>query len=358
MRDFVRPLAWTASALCALCVAGGSRAEDAPVARPADETVEAIEARKLFLEGRTLLEQGQARAACDSLRRSHDLVPALATLLNLGLCYAHAGRLATAHEYYRQAEVMATLVRDARRRDFAHDAAAALAARRASLTLRIEGRHDPALQVQLDDSLKPREVWEHPMYIDAGEHRISVQSTDEQTWHGSVTVVDGSKHVLVIPEFQRRPASAPPPAPAELQGAPETVPSKVAPKAQTREPALRYDTGSSTTGRIVALSVGGAGVIALGTSLAYAIAARTKFDDSNDFHCRPSSGTCSPEGLRLRERAQADAGLSTAFAIGGGAAVLGGFVLWFVLQPDESGSLPFEVDVRRDAVTASWTARL
>src|SRR4051794_28883968 len=62
------------------------------------ETFEAITARKLFLEGRALLERQQFAPACERLERSHKLVPTLGTLLNLGLCHSFSGHLATAHE--------------------------------------------------------------------------------------------------------------------------------------------------------------------------------------------------------------------------------------------------------------------
>jgi Tfp pilus assembly protein PilF len=96
----------------------------------------------LFLQGRKLINEGQPAEACIALERSQKLVPTIGTLLNLGMCHSYAGHLATAHDYYRQAEVLATLQRDARRREHAHNEAAALAARRASLTLRIPAAAD------------------------------------------------------------------------------------------------------------------------------------------------------------------------------------------------------------------------
>src|SRR5262245_48244210 len=160
--------------------ARGSVAQEAPapapdsrsvVREPSPETAdpaspETLSADKLFLEGRALIRQGKPQDACPMLERSHRLQPTLATLLNLGLCHRYSGHLATPHEYYRQAEVKATLENDSKRRDFAHEEAAALSTQRASLTLRISGNQDATLAVRIDDVVQPREVWERPMFID------------------------------------------------------------------------------------------------------------------------------------------------------------------------------------------------
>ncbi len=328
-----------------------------PTLDSTEESVEVLEARELFLQGRKLLEQGLPAEACQPLERSQKLVPTIGTLLNLGMCHSHAGHLATAHDYYRQAEVLATLQRDARRREHAHNEAAALAARRATLTLRVPAGPDAELQVRVDGVVQPYEVWSNPMYIDAGEHRIAVQSSDEQAWQGSVFIVDGNKHVVVIPEFQPPPAASGArtelvsPAPASERAAPAS-------SVVTAQASLQRDSEGLTTTQHVALGVGGAGLAALGASVVYTIAALSTYDDSSPL-CR-TNDVCTPKGVQLREDARAHATRATVLGIAGGVAVAGGVVLWFLGKPLHADLSETQVSISAgpDAITASITRPL
>jgi tetratricopeptide (TPR) repeat protein len=333
----------------------GAALENAGADAAADD---GLNARKLFLEGRALLERGQAQAACQLLERSHQLAPTLGTLLNLGLCHRYSGRLATAHDYYRRAEVMATLAGDTERREFAHNEAAAIAAQRATLTLRVSGDPAVALDVRLDDVSEPREVWERPMFIDAGEHRISVQAPDapdQPGWQGVVTVVDGGRHLLVIPDL--RPQSA------EANAAPEmAAPLSVRALATRAEPAAaaaepKTDSGLNA-GRVVALSLAGAGLAALGVGLAYGVAAHSSYSKSVSL-CQPDTDVCTSRGVGLRDDAQADASVATALSVAGGAALLSGIVVWFLAQPSApEREKPLALAVSPSSVTAEWRCSL
>jgi hypothetical protein len=311
---------------------------------------DSLPADKLFLEGRTLLRQGQPQEACRMLERSHRLAPTLATLLNLGLCHRASAHLATAHDYYRQAEVKATLDGDAKRRDFAHDEAAALSTLRASLTLRISGIPNAPIEVRIDDVVQPREVWERPMFIDAGEHRIAVRVGEKSTWEGFVQVIDGNKHVIVIPEF--KPEGSLPAMRNELSAPVVTPPP--APVSSDRP----EDDSAPNTARVVAVSVAGAGLAALGVSLVYTILASGTFEESDDAqHCSAETQVCDARGLQLREEAQTQAMYATVFGISGAVALAGGVALWFLSarEPREAphGSLSFQAGPH--AVAGSWT---
>jgi hypothetical protein len=341
--------------LCSAWLCATAHAQDetkTPSQDPTEESVEVLEARELFLRGRKLINEGQSAEACIAFERSQKLVPTIGTLLNLGMCHSDAGRLATAHDYYRQAEVLATLQRDSRRREHAHNEAAALAPRRASLTLRIPVAADAQLDVRVDDAPLPREVWSNPMYIDAGEHRISVETGDHQVWRGSVLIVDGNKHVIVIPEF--RPPAAAGGARAEAvspaQAAEVAAPTSSLVKAH---PELQHDTEGLGTTRSVALGIGGAGLAALGAGLVFTLRARSTYDDSSS-ECR-SNDVCSPKGLALRDDAFADANRATVFGIAGGAAVVSAVVLWFVGKPSEPR---LSLKATPNAVTATFVRPL
>jgi hypothetical protein len=335
------------------CTAG--HAQDAPKPQspdPTEESVEVLEARQLFLQGRKLINEGQPAEACVALERSQKLVPTIGTLLNLGMCHSYSGHLATAHDYYRQAEVLATLQKDASRRELAHNEAAALAPRRASLTLRIPTAPNTELEVRVDDAPLPRQVWSNPMYIDAGEHRISVETVDHQLWQGSVLIVDGNKHVIVIPEF--RPPKAAGDSRVETvspaQAAEASAPSSSIVKAH---PELVRDSEGLGTTRYVALGLGGAGLAALGATLVLTLRARGTYDDA-DPECRPN-GVCTNRGLALRKDAIADANRATGFGIAGGVAVVAAAVLWFAGKPAEP---TLSLNASPSAVTATITRPL
>jgi len=325
-----------------------------------------IEARKLFLEGRALLDQGQAHSACELLERSYKLVQALGTLLNLGLCHRYSGRMATAHDYYRQAEVAATLLGDTVRREFAHDEAASIAARRATLTLRISSEATAGLEVLLDEVPKARQLWSRPMFIDAGEHRILVRAPHKEVWQGTVSVTDGGQHLVVIPELgpqsdeasgSSEPSRRPVPPP---RGSPELESRSLILMPNTREPHRDADSMFSTS-RVAALSVGGAGVLSLGAGLAYAIAAQVAFDESEErcTELRTAPDRCSATGLQRRDDAHSYAARATVLAVSGGAAVLGGIVIWLLAppgSPETARSLTYTTD--RHGIAAHWTIPL
>jgi hypothetical protein len=309
---------------------------------PAEQSTDALIATKLFLEGRALLNQNKPQEACPLLERSHQIAPSLATLLNLALCHEYNGRLATAHEYYRRAETMATLAGDPKRQEFAHDAAAALAARRASLVLQFSGKTQLKGEVKIDDVPQPQEVWSEPMFLDAGEHQVAVRATGYGPWRGSVVLQDGGKHVLVIPELQPRKAALPPSAAPPQPG-----------RAVAKAPA---DPGPNTA-RIVAYSVGGAGIAALGVSAIFAVMARSKYDDSKP-DCR-SNDICNGRGVRLRDAALADASVSTVLAIAGGTVLVGGLVTWLLAAPGtRTESRQLSILAGRDVIGAQWRTAL
>lgn len=319
------------------------------------DSVEAIEARKLFLEGRALLNQNRPREACESLEKSYKIAHTLGALLNLGLCHSYNGHLATAHEYYRKAEIMATLQNDPRR-EFAHNEAAALAPRRATLTLRVHDK-DAALEVRLDDIPRARESLDYPIYIDGGEHRVAVYEDGKQRWQGTVLVVDGNKHVLEIPMIGAGAKSTvPSPPPDRASEAPPSSYEEMLVERKAVAENTTHTSGLGTT-RIVALSVGGAGVAALGASLIYTLAASRSFDDSNRGPCSSSTDICTPKGLALRDDALAHATRATIFGVAGTAALAAGVVLWLIAAPDVEKPPPLAIEAVPQTVSVRWTAR-
>ncbi|HET8938904.1 MAG TPA: tetratricopeptide repeat protein [Polyangiales bacterium] len=285
------------------------------------------QAKTLFFEAKKLREAGQLAAACATYQRSLSLNPTLGTLLNLGWCERERGHVVTAHDYYRRAEVLATLIGDTKRREGAHAEAAALAPLRATLWLRLPNS-SADLEVRIDDVPQPREVWSHPMFIDAGEHSVSIRAPEHEPFKESVRVQNGVRAVLLVPDLQRLPAA--PLVAAEPAPKPSTM---VSPEVLALHQSRQRQQQELGAMRIAAFGVGGAGVVSLGVGLLFGQLAKNANDDSQQY-CRMS---CSDQGRMLRETAFSHATRSTVLSVAGGVALASGVALWLLAPaPDVS----------------------
>jgi hypothetical protein len=285
------------------------------------------EAKRLFFEAKKLRDAQQLRAACDTFQRSLTLNPTLGTLLNLGFCQRALGNVVTAHDYYRRAEILATLTGD-KRQEAAHAEAAALAPLRATLWLQLPNANASELEVRIDDVPQPREVWAHPMFIDAGAHTVSIRAADHEPFRDRVRVQNGVRAVLVIPDLQRLPSS--PLVAAEPAPKPSTM---VSPEVLALHQSRQRQQAELGAMRIAAFGAGGAGVVSLGVGLLFGQLAKNANDDSQKY-CHD---VCTEQGRMLRETAYSHATRSTVLSIAGGVALASGVALWLLAPaPDVS----------------------
>jgi len=288
------------------------------------------QAERLFFEAKQLRDEGKIQAACQTLQRSLALNPALGTLLNLGRCHRELGKIVSAHDYYRRAEVLATLTGDTVRGEVAHDEAARLTALRATLWLQIANTPPHEIEVRIDDVPQPLEVWSHPMFVDAGEHVVSIRAPEHDPFRDRVRIQDGDRAVLVVPDLQRLPSSAlataaPPPRPSSLVS-PELV-------------ALHQSSPHDSRGeimRVAAIGLGTAGIASLAIGLVFGQLAKNANDDSKPL----CDETCTTEGVVLRDRAFAHATRSTVLSIAGGVALASGVSLWLLGPSSEARASP------------------
>ena len=317
-----------------------TRREPAGAELPDDTTAgnDPAEARKLFLQAKDLRDEGRLRAACEAYQRSLALNPTLGTLLNLGYCHRELGNMVTAHDFYRRAEVLATLQGDRKRGEAAHMEAAELAPLRGTLLLQIPDADAHELEVRIDDVPQPQEVWSRPMYVDAGDHLISIRAPEHQAFRGHVHVQDGEHAKVVVPDLQRQP-SAPPRA---AEPPPATPSSMVSPEVLALHQSRQQKQAELGAMRIAAFGVGGAGVVSLGIGLLFGQLAKNANGDSQP-HCTP---ICDDQGKLLRDTAFAHATRSTVLSVAGGVGIASGLVLWLLAPaPDiaPGPSLAFSV---------------
>jgi hypothetical protein len=127
--------------LAGVCkLAAGAAAQPAP---PADD------ATRLFGEARAFKAAGNYDEACPRFQQSFALEHAAGTELNLGDCGEHFGRYREALQLYRDAAVQYEREGKASSAQFARDRAAALAARLATVIVRIAQPAEPGLAVAI-----------------------------------------------------------------------------------------------------------------------------------------------------------------------------------------------------------------
>src|SRR5262249_34298098 len=157
--------------LASACVFTNSAAlGQAPLRDPAG-------AEKLFSEARQLLDASKYAEACQKLADSHQLDPAIGTLLNLAQCYAKIGKTATAWATYREAAGAARASGQAEREMKAARAAQALEPDLAKCNITVpEGAAAKGVEVTRNGMLVPKSLWGTSEPIDPGEYLIEARS--------------------------------------------------------------------------------------------------------------------------------------------------------------------------------------
>ncbi len=136
-------------------------------------------AQALFEDARKLMAGGKWTEACPKLEESQRLDPGVGTLLNLALCNENIGRLATAHIEYSDALAQAIREKNAEREQFAREHLERLTPRVPKLTIRLacEGQAIAAERtVIVDNAAWTPQAHGLAVFVDPGEHRISVRS--------------------------------------------------------------------------------------------------------------------------------------------------------------------------------------
>ncbi len=192
-------------------------------------------AETLFQDGKRLLEQGDARAACPKLAESLRLDRATGTLLALAMCHEVEGRLASAWAEYL--EVVARAKKDGRadREEAARQYAHALEARLSTLSIAVPAAvaQIPGLAVQRDGLALEAPAWSTAVPVDPGRHVVVAAAPGRRGWTTSVTVNGPADHqtvtVPLLPPEDRRGALLAAPPDAELEEA--SAPARVSPAA-------------------------------------------------------------------------------------------------------------------------------
>jgi hypothetical protein len=289
---------------------------------------------EMFDSGQKLVKAGDVAQACPKFAESYRLDPQLGALLHLADCYERDKKLASAYAAFRDAIELAGQRNDSRRA-LAEQRARALEPRLCRLTIEVPAsRRVAGLEIKRDEIVLAEGSFGTAIAVDAGEHHIVATAPGRETWSTTVRVTaEGSSERVEVPELAATSTKA-------------AVPVAAAPADKVLAPAA----SSGGTQRVLGLTLAGAGVVGVGLGAFFMVRSNDKLDE-RDAIC-PSSTNCEP-GAQDRidtltnEADSARTASFVSFAVGG-AAVLGGAVLFFTAP---SGSA-------ENGVSAALTGRV
>ena len=308
---------WTRGAALALVLAASVHSR--PATAQTDEGSRAL-AEQLFMEGRTLVQQGKHTEACAKFKKAHELDrTATGTLLNLALCHEATNKTASAWAEFRQ-----VAAESARRPDRValareHEEKLYPTLSRLAVDVPLEARA-PGLEVRIDGR-EPlgAEAWGTALPLDPGEHVVQVSAPGKIAWTKQVVLGGaGDRGLVVVPVLSDAPAAAPP------TGA---LPA--------RADTSRSDEGARTTRRVVGFTLAGAGLASIGVGLVLGKIASDQNDEANGLCPGTRCGSQEAKDDASRTLASADRSATVANVLAGigGAALVGGAVLVLTAWP-------------------------
>jgi len=269
-----------------------------------------VAAEALFSEGRRLMAEGRIAEACQKFEASQKIDPGVGTSLNLAECYERSGKTASAWAQFREAISLARATGSAEREQLARERAEALEQRLARLTISVKGTAPSGLEVRRDGArLDPAELG-IAIPVDPGSHAVTATAPGRAAYSTTVDVTgDGALVNVEIPELAPEATSA----------------GTVATAGAAAELDTKSSGGSQKTLSVVALGLGGAGLVVGGI---FGFKASSTWDDAKA-ECSDYPYGCGPDSKSLEDDARSQALLSTIGFGAGLALVATGAVLWF-----------------------------
>jgi hypothetical protein len=271
-------------------------------------------AESLFRQGRALLNKGKYAEACPKLKESFDQDPATGTLVALAVCQEGLGQTASAWASY--AEVVSRAKHEGRedRMRVAREKVQSLAPKLSRLTIDVDTAMSalPDLVVKRDGVILGKAAWSDPAPVDPGDHVIEATAPGKRPWSTTVTIgaAADSKTVKVVLEDSSSSQTAD------------------AGKGSVAMEATSASNLPST--KLIAISLAGAGVLALGASTYFALHASSLNSDSkSDGHC-DANNACDATGFGKRNDAVTASTDATIALVAGGLLTGAGATLFFL----------------------------
>ncbi|HEY5959804.1 MAG TPA: tetratricopeptide repeat protein [Polyangiaceae bacterium] len=296
-------------------------------------------AEALFDQGKLLMQTGDFPKACEKFEASRRLDEGIGTLLYLADCYEKVGKTASAWAVFKEAASIAGAQGQDSRQRLATQRAKNLETSLVKLTIDVAKGNEALLGFEVRNDgvpLSPAQ-FATQVPVDPGEHHVEASAPGRRTFSEAITLTRGVGHVAVplLAELPSNTSSGPESAVPRTDTALLPASSNSAPLIPTSPPAANANRDQGKTQRVLAVVLGGVGVVSLGIGSYYGLSAIAKNSKSKD-ECPSDPNLCRPEGVDLRESALHRATISTvAFAIGG-ATLAAGAVLLLTAPSTES----------------------
>ncbi len=293
-----------------------------------ERTAAADKADTLFKKAKKLLGEKKYAEACPTFEQVDKLDPQVGAKLNVGKCYEEWGRLAIAYRWYTDAEAMATSTKDERASKI-HEVAEELDTNVPRITLKLPEGADPDVveTLTLDGRPVDRATFGIEQRVDPGPHVIEFVVDGQKRKKMAPVERGGSSEILLdIPKGKGKgkgdgwKGKKLPPKLDKDPKDPGTDPDK--------DPVLSGTAAPGRGQRIAGIVVGASGVVAVGIAGGITLSARSKYKSAVSDHCMGSTSMCDAAGLKTTHDARHTANIATVVTIVGGAAVIGGVVLY------------------------------
>ncbi|CAN5728109.1 hypothetical protein BH11MYX1_BH11MYX1_56920 [soil metagenome] len=256
----------------------------------------ATDAKAMFDRGRELVKAGNSNEACPLFEQSLKLAPALGTKLNLAICWAATGKLATAQRLFEELVAETTGANQAQRLALAREG--------------LEGLAGRVPHVKID-----RSALAAGTVVALDGHRVDGEQP---------IVVDPGRHTITAPHARDVEVEA-------VEG--KVVEVHLDPITLTARPRQVWIVGGAAAGALVVTALAGLAVLGERSSAAH--------------HCGATIDglTCDQGGLELLDRAHTMQHVSTGFFVAG--AALGAMTAILELKWRRSNEMP---------VPTTWSA--
>jgi hypothetical protein len=302
----------------------------APLAH-ADIESDKAGAQAAFDMGKRLMVEGKYVEACPKLAESVRLDPGVGAMLFLADCYERTSRTASAWAVFREAESLAAKQGDNRER-VAKERANVLEPKLSKLVIVLAPAEAglAGVKVRRDGADVGQALWGSPIPTDPGTHEIVVTAPGKKAWKGSVQIASsGATETVTVPALEDGPAEVEP-KPGNGNGV-------------VTGPPAEPEGSDGSTQRTIGIVVGVGGLALVGLGAGFGLSAKSSLDASNaDNHCR-AQNKCDAVGVAARDDAKSAALISTIGFIAGGAALIGGTVLYFTAPKRDAKPAAFRV---------------
>jgi len=278
----------------------------------------ANKADALFKKGKKLLAAKKYAEACTTFEKVDQLDPGIGAKLNVAKCYQEWGKLAIAYRWYLDAEHMAADTKDGRAAKI-KELAEELDVNVPRLTIKIPETADPRslVSLTLDGKLLSVDLLGTEQRVDPGAHVIEYTAGGKKKKKMAPVERGGSSEVLLD-------------VPKAKVGEPEppTDPTETTPEPGDEQPEEPTQPAPGRNRRIAGIAVASAGGVGIVVASALTLSARSSYKDALAAHCMGSTTMCDPQGLTATHDARHRANIATVISLVGGAAVIGGVVLY------------------------------